>query len=319
MKLGGKEPDLGHGLLGDLGREGGCPFSHVFFQHPSAMIGASRLYWLPRATQIKDDCIIEGFCNIDIEHALDAGKLSVKMRLDQLLVQRGLAGTRSKAQDLIRRGAVLVDGKIPVKTGLEVTADQILEVLETQQYVARSAWKLRAALDAFGFSPEGLLCLDAGASTGGFTQVLLERGAAQVFAVDVGKGQLHASLLANPKVVSMESMDARTLTANMFPSALEAVTCDVSFISLLKVLPAILPLARPGAWLAVLIKPQFEAGRGAIGKGGIVKDETAKREAVKRVLACIAAQGWTIRGTLPSPILGQDGNEETLAGASREA
>jgi 23S rRNA (cytidine1920-2'-O)/16S rRNA (cytidine1409-2'-O)-methyltransferase len=263
--------------------------------------------------------LIEGFCNIHIEDVCEPRKLAVKMRLDRLLVERGLVSTRSQAQDLIRRGAVILDGRVVLKTGHEVRGGEALHVLETERYVARSAWKLRAALDAFGFSPAGRVCLDAGASTGGFTQVLLERGAACVFAADVGRDQLHASLRNNPKVVSMEQTDVRTLTAGMFPTAIEALTCDVSFISLLKVLPAILPLAQGNAWLAALIKPQFDAGRASIGKRGIVKNEAVKREAVNRVVACIEAAGWTVCGTLRSPILGQDGNEETLAGAIRQA
>jgi 23S rRNA (cytidine1920-2'-O)/16S rRNA (cytidine1409-2'-O)-methyltransferase len=239
------------------------------------------------------------------------------MRLDRLLVERGLAGTRSKAQDLIRRGAVLAGGMLASKTGAEVPADITLQLLETDHYVARSAWKLKAALEAFGFSPEGRACLDAGASTGGFTQVLLEHGAAKVFAVDVGKGQLHTLLRANPKVVCMESADARSLQPGFCAEPIGAITCDVSFISLLKVLPALLPLAQSGCWLAALIKPQFEVGRAAVGKGGIVKDAAAKQAAVERVLACISAAGWTLSGTVPSPLLGQDGNEEILAGAYR--
>jgi 23S rRNA (cytidine1920-2'-O)/16S rRNA (cytidine1409-2'-O)-methyltransferase len=239
------------------------------------------------------------------------------MRLDRLLVHRGLVSTRSKAQDLIRRGAVRVGGETVRKTGLEVPADKPLELLETERYVARSAWKLKAAFDGFAFPAEARACLDVGASTGGFTQVLLEHGAARVFAVDVGRDQLHASLRANPTVVSMESTDARTLTAAAFPVPIEAIVCDVSFISLLKVLPAVLPLARGGAWLVALIKPQFEVGRGAIGKGGIVKDEAAKQQAIGSVLAYIEEAGWTVRGTVRSPILGQDGNEETLVGATR--
>jgi 23S rRNA (cytidine1920-2'-O)/16S rRNA (cytidine1409-2'-O)-methyltransferase len=263
--------------------------------------------------------LIEGFCNIHIQDVLEPRKLTVKMRLDRLLVVRGLASTRSQAQDLIRRGTVTLDGRVVFKTGQEVRGGESLQVLETERYVARSAWKLRAALDAFGFSPEGRVCLDAGASTGGFTEVLLERGAACVFAADVGRNQLHASLRNNPKVISMESTDVRTLTASMFPVPIEALACDVSFISLLKILPAILPLAQGDAWLAALIKPQFEAGRASIGKRGVVKDEAARRKAVNQVVACIEAAGWTVCGTLRSPILGQDGNEETLAGATRHA
>ncbi len=294
--------------------------SHMcFFNIFQRQLGNRACAGCPMQHRSKIIALIEGFCNIHVKHVLEPRKLPVKMRLDHLLAERGLASTRSQAQDLIRRGAVIVDGKVVLKTGHEVREGDSLQVLETQRYVARSAWKLRAALDAFGFSPEGRVCLDAGASTGGFTQVLLERGAACVFAADVGRNQLHSSLRSNPKVISMESTDVRTLTASIFPAPVEALTCDVSFISLLKVLPAILPLAQGNAWLAALIKPQFEAGRGSIGKRGIVKDEAAKREAVNRVVAYIEAAGWTVRGTLTSPIPGQDGNEETLAGATRHA
>ncbi len=242
----------------------------------------------------------------------------MKMRLDLLLVRRGIVETRSKAQDLIKRGAVRLEGRTVLKPGLEVSAGQPLEVIETARYVARSAWKLLAALDHFDLSPEGRNCLDAGASTGGFTQVLLERGAARVFAVDVGRDQLHASLKPDPRIVSIEGLDARALTFANCQAPIEVVTCDVSFISLLKVLPAILPLAQDGAWLVALVKPQFEVGRALVGKGGIVKDETARREAVERVTASIGAAGWTVLGTLPSPLRGQDGNEETLAAARLE-
>ena len=240
------------------------------------------------------------------------------MRLDLLLVQRGIAETRSKAQDLIKRGAIRLRGRTGLKASLEVCVEVEIEVLEMQQYVARSAWKLLAALDHFALSPAGRTCLDAGSSTGGFTQVLLERGAARVFAVDVGRDQLHSSLRADPRIVSWEGTDARALTPAHFVAPTEAVTCDLSFISLLKVLPAVLPLAAEGAWLVALVKPQFEVGRAHIGKGGIVKDKAAKFVAIQRVTECIQAAGWTVLGTLPSPIKGQDGNEETLVGARRD-
>jgi 23S rRNA (cytidine1920-2'-O)/16S rRNA (cytidine1409-2'-O)-methyltransferase len=213
-----------------------------------------------------------------------------------------------------------VRDKTPAKTGIEVTADEDIQVIDSARYVARSAWKLLAALDHFGLSPEGRICLDAGSSTGGFTQVLLERGAASVYAVDVGRGQLHHSLKSLPKVVSLEETDARALDPRRFHAPPEAITCDVSFISLLKVLPALLPLAAPGAWLVALVKPQFEVGRAFIGKGGIVKDLQAKTEAVTRVLSMVEeAGGWKVRGALPSPIAGQDGNEETLIAAVRRS
>ncbi len=259
---------------------------------------------------------IECFCNIHIEGVGEASKLAVKMRLDQLLVARGLAATRSQAQDLVRRGVVRVNGGVVVKTGFEVSEDGIIELLENKQYVARSAWKLAAALDHFHFSPEARVCLDVGASTGGFTQVLLDRGAARIFAVDVGRDQLHSSLRADPKVVSMEGTDARALKAGTFDARIDAVTCDVSFISVLKVLPSVLPLAIPGAWLVVLVKPQFEVGRALVGKGGIVKDEAAKTLAVNSIITSLTAAGWAVPGLLRSPIAGQDGNEETLVGAT---
>src|SRR5271165_5876209 len=161
---------------------------------------------------------INRICNIHIQTMCDDQKLAVKMRLDRLLVERGLATSRSRAQDLIRRGTVRVNGETILKTGFEAKPDEKLEVCEKERYVARSAWKLIAALDAFGFSPEGRICLDAGASTGGFTQVLLERGAAQVFAADVGRGQLHASLREDRRVISLESTDARAIP----PSSLTA-------------------------------------------------------------------------------------------------
>ncbi len=223
---------------------------------------------------------IAGICNIHIECVDEARKLLVKTQLDLLLVRRGLAETRSKAQDLIKRGVVRVHGGSTVKAGLEVSEDEHIEVIETKQYVARSALKLLAALDFFPLSPEGRVCLDVGASTGGFTEALLERGAARIYAVDVGRDQLHATLRSDARVVALEGMDARSLTPKHFGSPVEAVTCDVSFISLLKVLPFVLPLAANGAWLAALVKPQFEVGRAFVGKGGIVKNEAAKSEAV---------------------------------------
>ncbi len=218
---------------------------------------------------------------------------------------------------MIRRGAIRLNGRPLLKTGIEIAQDEELEVSEVERFVARSALKLLAALDAFGFSPEGRVCLDIGASAGGFTQVLLDRGAAHVFAVDVGHDQLHPSLKANPKVTSMEGTDARALRPDIFHAPVEAVTCDVSFISLLKVLPAVLPLAHESAWLAALVKPQFEVGRAFIGKGGIVKDEAASRDAVMRVYAWLEGAGWDVCGTVRSPIAGRDGNEETLVGALR--
>jgi 23S rRNA (cytidine1920-2'-O)/16S rRNA (cytidine1409-2'-O)-methyltransferase len=237
------------------------------------------------------------------------------MRLDHALVTRGLAATRSRAQDLIRRGAVRVEGQTARKTGAEVDGNTPIEVLENAAYIARSGLKLAAALDCFGLSPAGRTCLDVGASTGGFTEVLLARGAERVYAVDVGRGQLHPSLAGDERVISMEGTDARALRAASFDRPIDAVTCDLSFISLEKVLPSLLPLARPGAWLVALVKPQFEVGRPFVGKGGVVKDEAAKAAAVRRITDCIEGAGWKLYGTHASPVLGQDGNQEILAGA----
>ncbi len=178
------------------------------------------------------------------------------------------------------------------------------------------ALKLIAALDAFGFSPEGRIALDCGASTGGFTEVLLERGAAHVFAVDVGRGQLHPRIAADPRVTSLEGQDARALSAHEISRPVSAIVADVSFISLEKVLPAVLPFAEPGAWLAALVKPQFEAGREAIGKGGIVRDAAVRDAQAVKMSDWIAAQpGWRAVGVIPSPIEGGSGNQEFLLGA----
>lgn len=237
------------------------------------------------------------------------------MRLDQLLVLRGHAETRSKAQDLIRRGMVRTGSKIATKTGIKVSIDEIVEVLEPVHYVARSARKLIAALDSFRLSPGGVVCLDVGASSGGFTQVLLERGASKVYAVDVGSGQLHEALRKDPRVVSLERTDARSLTASVFAAPPQAITFDLSFISILKVLPGVLQLAALEAWTVVLVKPQFEVGRSFIGKKGIVKDERARQAAIKRVVEAIEEMGWRVIGAIPSPLPGQGGNEETLVAA----
>jgi len=173
-------------------------------------------------------------------------------------------------------------------------------------------------LDAFGFDPEGRVALDVGASTGGFTEVLIARGAAKVYAVDVGRGQLHAKLRVNPKIVALEGTDARALDRKVIRDEVTAIAADVSFIGLPLALPAALGLAAPGAWLVALVKPQFEAGRAAVGKGGIVRDEAARRQAVAKVRHFIEQAGWMVEGEIASPILGGSGNEEFLIGARLE-
>ncbi len=185
--------------------------------------------------------------------------------------------------------------------------------------VSRGGAKLAAALDAFGLDPRHRVALDVGASTGGFTQVLLKRGAEKVYAVDVGHGQLHARLKDDPRVVSLEGCDARSLERATIPEAIAAIVADVSFISLLKALPAALALAMPGAWLVALIKPQFEVGRARIGKRGIVRDASARDAAVEDVSTWLAAQsGWRVVGVIPSPLRGGSGNEEFLLGACKD-
>jgi 23S rRNA (cytidine1920-2'-O)/16S rRNA (cytidine1409-2'-O)-methyltransferase len=241
----------------------------------------------------------------------------MRKRLDVVLVERGLVPSRSRARDLIRCGNVAVDQQVCTRPGTEVGAEQVLALLPgAGRGVSRGATKLEAALDHFGFSPEGRIALDMGASTGGFTEVLLARGAEKVYAVDVGHGQLHASLRADPRVVSLEGCNARDLTRALIPERVEAIAADVSFISLTKALGPSLTLAGRGAWLVALIKPQFEAGRAAIGKGGIVRDPAARAAAVDQVTGWLAARkGWRVAGVIPSPIKGGSGNEEFLLGA----
>jgi 23S rRNA (cytidine1920-2'-O)/16S rRNA (cytidine1409-2'-O)-methyltransferase len=240
-----------------------------------------------------------------------------KTRLDRLLVESGLAATRSRAADLIRRGCVKVAGEVELKPGAAVAPDAELSVApEASPYVSRAGLKLQAALDAFGFDPKGRVALDLGASTGGFSDVLIGRGAAKVYAVDVGSGQLHAKLRAHPKVIVLEGTDARALARSAISEDVTAIVADVSFISLTLALPAALKLAAPGAWLAALIKPQFEAGREAVGKGGIVREEAARQSAVAKVRKFIEEQpGWTVVGVIPSPLKGGSGNKEFLIGA----
>jgi 23S rRNA (cytidine1920-2'-O)/16S rRNA (cytidine1409-2'-O)-methyltransferase len=240
-----------------------------------------------------------------------------RMRLDQALVARRLAPTRSWAQDMIARGCVAVDGATVTKSGHGVSEEAVIDVAgAAAPFVSRGGLKLAAALAEFGFNVAGKIALDVGASTGGFTDVLLRAGAARVYAVDIGRHQLHGSLKADPRVISLEGTDARRLSPHQVPEAIHAVVADVSFISLTKVLPRPLSFSGRGAWLVALVKPQFEAGRQAVGKGGIVRDPADRERAVAEVRAWIAAQpGWSLVGIIPSPIAGTSGNEEFLIGA----
>jgi 23S rRNA (cytidine1920-2'-O)/16S rRNA (cytidine1409-2'-O)-methyltransferase len=241
-------------------------------------------------------------------------------RLDIRMVELGFAPSRARAQDLIRRGLVTIAGVVERKPGAGVAGDAAVGVTGTDaDRVSRGGLKLIAALDHFGFPVPGVIALDIGASTGGFTEVLLARGAARVYAVDVGHGQLHAQLVADARVVGLEGCDARRLDRTLIPDPVGAVVADVSFISLTKALPVPLTLTGTGCWLVALVKPQFEAGRSAVGKGGIVRDAAARQRAVDLVRDWVAAQpGWRVVGVIASPIAGGSGNEEFLLGAVRE-
>lgn len=240
-----------------------------------------------------------------------------RIRLDQLLVARGLADSRARARDAILRGHVTVAGRPVDKPGVTIEEDATLSISDpAAAYVSRAALKLVAGLDHFGFDVGGRDCLDVGASTGGFTEVLLQRGAARVVALDVGHGQLHPRIASDPRVSNIEGLNARDLTPADLPFRPEVIVSDVSFISLTLALPPALALARRPAVGIFLVKPQFEAGRQAIGKGGIV-DEAIGRTAAERVRAWLDGRdGWRVLDLVPSPILGGDGNHEYLLGAS---
>ena len=237
-------------------------------------------------------------------------------RADRVLVERGLFDSRARAQAAIAAGLVSVGGRTLAKPSDMIHADAEIEAREAYEWVSRAGTKLEAALDAAGLEVTGLEALDVGSSTGGFTQVLLARGAARVHAVDVGRDQLHAKLRGHPRIVSLEETDIRSLAPGALPPA-NIVTIDVSFIGLEQVLPAALAHAAPGARLVALVKPQFEVGRDKLSKGGIVKDEAARLEAVERVEQCLKGLGWAVAHRLVSPIQGGDGNEELLLVAAR--
>jgi 23S rRNA (cytidine1920-2'-O)/16S rRNA (cytidine1409-2'-O)-methyltransferase len=240
----------------------------------------------------------------------------MKSRADQLLVERGLCESRARAQAAIAAGLVTADGR-PVRKASEMVAkDAALTAQAPHPYVSRGGLKLAQALDVFGFDPTGRVCLDVGASTGGFTDLLLKRGATYVVAVDVGRDQLHASLRGDPRVLSLETRDIRTLTQAELPEAPALAAIDVSFISLRLVLPAVAALMAPTAQIAALIKPQFEAGRAALKKG-IVRDEAVHESVCAEIAALIAGLGFRIDGPVPSPIEGGDGNREFLLGGVR--
>jgi 23S rRNA (cytidine1920-2'-O)/16S rRNA (cytidine1409-2'-O)-methyltransferase len=239
-----------------------------------------------------------------------------RLRADRLLVERGLFDSRAKAQAAIDAGLVYADGAVVRKPSEEISFDAELVAAPAHPYVSRGALKLKAALDHFGFDPAGRICLDVGASTGGFTELLLERGAAKVYAVDVGSGQLHAKLRGDGRVVSLEQTDIRKVTGAQLGTPPDFVCIDVSFIPLKLVLPPALALAADSAQLVVLIKPQFEAGP-EHNKKGIVRDTAVQQAVCADIEALVAALGWKACGIIASPIEGGDGNREFLLGATR--
>lgn len=237
-------------------------------------------------------------------------------RIDLLLVGRGLFDSRARAQAAIAAGLVRVDGRPVTKASLLVAGDAQIEASAPHPYVSRGGVKLAAALDHFGFDPKGRICLDIGASTGGFSEVLALRGAARVYAVDVGHGQLHPRLAANRAIVSLEGRDARSLAATDFVAPPQLVTFDASFISLRLLLAHVLALGAAAAQCVALVKPQFEAGRTAVRKG-IVRDSAVHDTVCRDVTDMFEQLGWRVAGVIVSPIAGGDGNREFLIGASR--
>ena len=242
-----------------------------------------------------------------------------KQRLDVALVERGLAESRAKAQAVVLAGLVYSGETRLDKPGVAIGSDTPLEVRgQPHPWVSRGGVKLAHALDHFAIDPKGLVVLDIGASTGGFTDVVLQRGAQRVYAIDVGRGQLAWKLRQDPRVVTLERTNARYLTRDEVPEPPELIVCDASFIGLATVLPASLALAGPRARLVALIKPQFEVGAARVGKGGVVRDPALHDEVCARIAAWLANEmGWRVLGVVPSPILGPEGNKEFLIAAEK--
>ena len=240
-----------------------------------------------------------------------------RKRIDQLLVERGVFDSRAKARAAVEAGRVSVAGKVIAKPAEAVDEDAEIIAEAAHPWVGRGALKLVHALDLWPIAVEGRVAIDVGASTGGFTEVMLSRGAAKVFAVDVGRDQLHARLRADPRVVDLSGVDARALDNAVIPQAPQLVVSDVSFISLTKALPAALELAARGADLVALIKPQFEAGREHIGKGGLVKDPEVIARVEGEIVDFLEAAGWPVKGLAESPITGGEGQVERLVWATK--
>jgi 23S rRNA (cytidine1920-2'-O)/16S rRNA (cytidine1409-2'-O)-methyltransferase len=231
-------------------------------------------------------------------------------RLDVWLAEHGLAESREKAQALVMAGRVTVDGQPAAKPGTRVKPGASVAVAPGAAHVGRGALKLAGALDALGVSPAGRVAVDVGASTGGFTETLLERGATRVYAVDVGRGQLHERLRHDPRVLVRDRVNARALSPEVVPEPCSLAVVDVSFISLRKVLPALRSVLAPGAQAVVLVKPQFEVGRFQVGRGGLVKDPALHLQALRDVAAAAQHLGYAVRGACASPLPGAEGNRE---------
>lgn len=231
-------------------------------------------------------------------------------RLDVWLAEHGLAESREKAQALVMAGRVRLDGQPATKAGARVREGARVAVAPGRAHVGRGALKLAGALDALGVDPRGRVAVDVGASTGGFTETLLARGALRVYAVDVGHGQLHETLRGDPRVVVLERTNARNLSADRLAEQCSLAVMDVSFISVRKILPALVSVLGPGAEAVVLVKPQFEVGRSQVGRGGIVKDPALHLQALLEVAAAAQSVGYGVRGACPSPLPGTEGNRE---------
>lgn len=239
------------------------------------------------------------------------------MRADQYLTTHGHYDSRARAQAAIKAGLVSVDGKVIKKPSEKIKEGADVQAGREHPWVSRGGIKLDHALRLFDVNPAGMTCLDVGASTGGFSQVLVHYGASKIYAVDVGHGQLHAQLQREPKIISMEGQDARSLSPKTLSPAPELIVCDASFISAMKVLENPLRLAAPKAGLITLVKPQFEVGKVNIGRGGVVKSEELGLRALDTVRHWVREQGWTVQDTCPSPIKGGSGNREYLLHATR--
>lgn len=246
--------------------------------------------------------------------------MAKKGRADQLMVQQKLANNRTQAAALIMAGVVRTKGRVVEKPGQQLAEDSVLEV-ERKPYpwVSRAGVKLAHALDHFQLPVQNRICVDIGASTGGFCDVLLHQGAAKIYAVDVGRGQLAWKIAQDPRIRILDQTNARYLTAQQIPEPLQAITCDASFISLKLILPAVLQLAAENSWLIALIKPQFEVGRQQVGKGGIVRDPLQHQAVCQNIQNWLQQQlGWQVMGITDSPITGTDGNREFLIAAIKQ-